>query len=222
MVLVIVYWFVFQKAFHATAVDDCPFILWLIMGLVPWFYFSDALTGGTNTLVEYSYLVKKVVFNIDILPIIKMISNVFVHLFFIVVATIIFAFYGRWPGLYNFQLIYYLFCMMAFVLSLSYLTSAVVVFFRDLSQIIGIALQVLIWITPVMWNISMVQGKAASLLMLNPLYYIVSGYRNSVIWHIGFWHEPYLTVYFWGITILFFVLGTTIFRKLKVHYADVL
>jgi teichoic acid transport system permease protein len=88
IVTVLVYWFVFEKGMHASGINlrsgiTAPFVLWLIAGLVPWFFFQEVLSGGTNALMEYSYLVKKVVFQIDILPIIKLISALFVHLFFI-------------------------------------------------------------------------------------------------------------------------------------------
>lgn len=54
-------------------------MLYLVAGIVPWFFFSDALSGGTNSLLEYNYLVKKVVFNISVLPVVKIISALFVH-----------------------------------------------------------------------------------------------------------------------------------------------
>ena len=84
IVTVLVYWFVFEKGMHASGINlrsgiTAPFVLWLIAGLVPWFFFQEVLSGGTNALMEYSYLVKKVVFQIDILPIIKLISALFVH-----------------------------------------------------------------------------------------------------------------------------------------------
>ena len=75
VIMIFVYWFVFEKGLKPTPVSDAagvaiPFLLWLMAGLVPWFFFSDALSGGTRALLDYSYLVKKVVFQIDILPIV--------------------------------------------------------------------------------------------------------------------------------------------------------
>ena len=116
-----------------------PFILWLVAGLVPWFFVQDGLINGTNALIEYNYLVKKVVFKISILPMVKIISALFVHLFFIVVVLVLYACHGYFPDLYVLQLIYYSFSVFVLILGISYLTSAVVVFFRDLSQIINIA-----------------------------------------------------------------------------------
>ena len=117
IVTVLVYWFVFEKGMHASGINlrsgiTAPFVLWLIAGLVPWFFFQEVLSGGTNALMEYSYLVKKVVFQIDILPIIKLISALFVHLFFIAFTIILYACYGYYPDLYTLQMLYYTFAMM--------------------------------------------------------------------------------------------------------------
>lgn len=86
VITVLLYWFVFEKGLNSKATDlrtgiEIPFVLWLTAGLVPWFYFQEALNGGTGVLVEYSYLVKKVVFQIDMLPVVKMISALLTHLF---------------------------------------------------------------------------------------------------------------------------------------------
>lgn len=59
VVTVIVYSIVFQVVFAQADVGEVPYVLWLITGLVPWFFFNDALNGGTNAMIEYNYLVKK-------------------------------------------------------------------------------------------------------------------------------------------------------------------
>ena len=68
---------------------EVPYLVFLTAGLVPWFYFSEALTNGMMALLEYEYLVKKVVFKISILPIIKIIAATFIHGFFVLVLLIL-------------------------------------------------------------------------------------------------------------------------------------
>ncbi len=229
IVTVLVYWFVFQKGLKQNSISlpsgvDVPFVLWLIAGIVPWFFFSDAWGAGTNTLNEYSYLVKKVVFKISILPIVKIISALFVHMAFVALAVIIYCCYGKFPDIYYLQLIYYSFCVFMLVLGLSYMTSAVVVFFKDLTQIVNIVLQVGIWMTPIMWDLDGMEISPVikGIFRLNPMYYITSGYRNAFIYKVNFWEHPGLTVYFWGFTLALFGIGVLIFRRLKIHFADVL
>lgn len=226
IVTVLVYWFVFGVVMQQRASGDrgLPFVLWLVAGLVPWFFLQEGLISGTNALLEYNYLVKKVVFNVRILPVVKVMSAIFVHFFFVGVVVALYAIMGYFPNLYYLQLIYYSFCVLMLVLAIVYLTSAVVVFFRDLSQIIGIALQVGVWMTPIMWDFTDLglNSVLVKILQLNPMFYIVQGYRDSLINSVGFWEHPGLTAYFWIFTIIVLFIGTKLFKKLQVHFADVL
>ena len=104
VVIVLVYWFVFQIGLNNATAElkqgiTVPFVLWLVSGIVPWFYFSESLSNGTNALLEYNYLVKKVVFNIDILPLVKTIAALFIHAFFVLFMLLLFALYGYYPGI---------------------------------------------------------------------------------------------------------------------------
>lgn len=202
---------------------DVPFVLFLTAGLVPWFYFNEALNHGTNALREYDYLVKKVVFKISILPLIKVIAATFIHVFFVCVLLIVAAIYGYYPGIYTIQLVYYSACLFIFVLALCYTTCAVVVFFKDLSQIINIALQIGMWATPILWDINTISNRRlVSLLKLNPLVYIVNGYRSAIYEKQWFFEDFFSTMYFWIVTVVLFGIGALIFKRLKVHFADVL
>lgn len=222
VITVVVYWFVFQVGLRSGPVDDTPFVLWFVAGLIPWFFFSDALMGGTMSLFEYSYLVKKVVFKISIIPVVKIMSVLFIHLFFVAFTLILFTCYGYVPDKYAFQIIYYSFCLVVFTLGLCYATCAIVVFFKDLSQIVNIFLQIGMWFTPIMWNYKIISPPYQIFFKLNPLFYIVEGYRDSLIDKYWFWERINYSVYFWIITIGLFGFGAIIFRKLKVHFADIL
>lgn len=224
VVTILVYWFVFSVGLKAGNVSDYPFVLYLVSGIIPWFFFQDALNGGTNALIEYNYLVKKVVFKISILPIVKIISALFVHLFFVAFALVLCACYGYIPGLHTLQIFYYSVCTFLLSLGLVYATSAIVIFFRDLTQIISIFLQVGVWLTPIMWDLNMLADYpwAMKLFKLNPMYYIVSGYRESMLGNVWFWEHWGWTLYFWVVTVVLFAVGTVIFKRLKPHFADVL
>lgn len=201
---------------------DVPFVLFLTAGLVPWFFFSEALNNGTNAMLEYNYLVKKVVFKISVLPIIKIIAATFIHAFFVCVLLIVAAVYGYYPTVYTLQIFYYSACLFIFVLALSYSTCAIVVFFRDLTQIINIALQIGMWATPILWDINSLSPAWVTILKLNPLVYIVNGYRSAVYEREWFFEDFFSTMYFWIVTVVLFGIGGAIFKRLKVHFADVL
>lgn len=222
IVTILVYWFVFQIGFRSGTVEEFPFVIWLTAGLVPWFYFSEAWMGATNSLLEYSYLVKKVVFNIDVLPVIKVISALFVNMFFIAFFMIICSAYGYYPTIYAIQIVYFIICEILLVAGLSYITSAIMAFFRDLGQLLNIILQIGMWMTPIMWQNTMIDEQYQFILKLNPMYYIVHGYRSAMLSHEWIFRNFVWTGYFWIVVILLFVIGNRIFKKLKPHFADVL
>ncbi|MDU2679558.1 MULTISPECIES: ABC transporter permease [Clostridium] len=222
IVVVIIYWFVFEVGFKSAPMNDFPFLLWLIAGIVPWFFFNESLLNATNTFLEYSYLVKKVVFKISILPVVKIMSAFYVHLFFILFANIVYISYGYIPSVYMIQSFYYSLCTFVLALGISYITSSIVIFFKDLGQIVSILLQFGMWMTPIMYSEDMMPGSIRWILKINPMYYIVEGYRDTFIRHVWFFDRYNQTIYFWGITLFILIIGIVIFKKLKPHFSDVL
>ena len=227
IVTILVYWFVFQVIFQSRGEAlgegiEIPFVLYLTAGLVPWLYFSEALMSGTDSFRVYNYLVKKVVFKVSILPIIRVIAATFVHVAFVAFILILNIALGNFPTIYWIQILYYSFCMFVFSLAFTYATSSMVVFFKDLTQIINIVLQVGVWAAPIMWSIKQFPEKYRIFIKLNPVYYIINGYRTALYEKTWFWQDFYSTMYFWIITIGVFALGILIFKRLKPHFADVL
>jgi len=219
---ILIFWFVFQVGFKSQPVDNFPFILWLVTGMFPWFYFSEALSNGTNSVTANAFLVKKVVFRVSLLPIIPILSAILIHLFFIFFMFGMFLYYGYAPTVYWIQIFYYLFASSVLILGLSWLTSSVVVFFKDMGQIVAMIIQFGFWLTPIFWSIKMVPEKYHWIISLNPMVYIIDGYRNSMIYHKWFWEESGMTLYFWSTTAVIFVLGALTFKKLRPHFSDVL
>ncbi len=228
VVTVVMYYFVFEVVFTSRAQAastglEIPYALWLTVGLVPWFFFSEALNNGTGALLSYNYLVKKVVFKVSILPIIKLVAATFVHFFFVAFMLVMYHIFGYGPNPYAVQLIYYSICMFVFTLAICYTTCAVVVFFRDLTQIINILLQVGMWATPILWNLDIVTNPTLRMVLkMNPVFYIVNGYRDALFERTWFWEDFFSTAFFWIVTCVLFGIGTLIFKRLKPHFADVL
>lgn len=222
LVNVFIFWFVFQVGFKSLPVDNFPFLLWLVTGMFPWLFVSDSIASATNSIAESSYLVKKVVFRVSLLPIVKILSALIVHVFFIGLLFILFLLYGYSMSAYNFQVVYYLFAAICLALGISFFTATLMIFFKDMGQLVTMILQFGFWGTPIFWSYRIIPEKYLPFLKLNPGYYIVEGYRNCFIYHRWFWQEPHITIYFWVCTILLLLVGGIIFKKLRPHFADVL
>lgn len=219
LVTVLTYWFVFSQIRERGADESYPFIVYLVTGLIPWFFFSDSLLSATNVFREYSYLVKKVVFNVQILPTSKILSSLYTHLFFILIGFGITSLSGIFPTLKALQLIYYLFCLIIFLTGVTWLTASTQPFLPDIMQFINVAMQTIMWTLPILW---IPKGWIQQVLKINPLYYVIQGYRDSFTNGPWFWEHWQYGLYFWGFTIILLLAGSVVFRRLKPHFSDVL
>lgn len=217
-----VLWFVFQVGFKVQPVKNVPFVLWLMAGLIPWFFLSESLIGASNAIVERSYLIKKVVFRATILPLVKVLSNLLIQLCFIILLFAVYLYYGFPLRAYNLQVFYYLGASVALVLGIAWTTSALTVFARDVTQFLQVALQIGFWITPIFWELKLIPPRFHVYLKLNPVFYIAEGYRDAFVNEVWFWQHPYQTPYFWVVTLGLWALGTIVFKRLRPHFADVL
>ena len=228
IVTVLIYWLIFGPIGFKSAppVPNASDVQWLVPGIAPWFFFAEALNCGTGCLQEYNYLVKKVVFKVEMLPIIKLISCLFVHGFFVAIMFVVFLISGKAPQISWLQVFYYGFAASMLALAISYFTSAIQVFFKDMAQIVSICLQFGMWLTPIMYSEQLFLDKgltmAPMILKLNPFYYIAAGYRDSMLTGDGFWMRPTLGLYFWVVTIAMMLVGLKVFKRLRPHFSDVL
>lgn len=222
LITILILWFIFQVGFKTQPVNNFPFVLWLIAAMIPWNFFAECLSSTSNSIQEHSYLVKKIVFRVSILPLVKILSSLFVHLFFILLIFIMYIIYGRYPTIYTIQVLYYLIATVLLVLGLSWISASLILFIKDIGQIINLLLQFGFWLTPIFWTPAMIPQKFQFFIKLNPVYYITEGYRNSFIYKQWFWEHPWETLYFWSVTLVFWIIGTLVFKRLRPHFADVL
>lgn len=222
VITILIYWFVFQVAFQNGPVNNMPYVIWLVSGVVPWFFISEGWGGATGVFIDYSYLVKKVVFDIDMLPAVRVSSAFFVHLFFVVLTFIISAAYGFLPGLLHLQILYYMAAAFILTLALGRITATLTVFARDIGNIVGVMVQFGFWLTPIFWDINAIPEGLHIIFKLNPIYYITEGYRDIFVYNAGFWQKPILTLYFWAVVAVLLIAGNIIFKRLRPHLADMI
>ncbi len=221
-VLIFVFWVVFSVGFKTKPMNDIPFVVWLTAGLAAWFVFSEIVGGAAGSVIANAHLIKKTLFQSQILPVVKIVSCLITHSIFLCVLFLLIVGMRLPFSLFFFQFFYYFFCLAILSLGISWAVAVLNVFIRDVWQIVCVALQVGMWATPILWDVRIMPSIVQSLLKLNPMYYIVQGYRESFIYFVPFWKHPVLTLYFWVLTLMIFFFGAFVFKKLKPHFADVL
>jgi len=222
LITIFILWLVFSVGFKAAPKGGVPFVVWLTAAMAIWNTFSEIIMGSTGSIISNSHLVKKVVFPLSILPVVKLAGSFVTHAVFLVILIVMIALYRMPVSIYWLQFLYYFVAMSVLALGLSWISSSVNIFARDTAQIVNVILQFGFWGTPIFWDLRMMPPKVQFLLKLNPMFYIVQGYRESFIYFVPFWHHWQMTLYYWGITFFVFALGAVIFLRLRPHFADVL
>jgi lipopolysaccharide transport system permease protein/teichoic acid transport system permease protein len=221
LIFVLLLTLVFTVGLRQNPGNGVPFLVFLISGIIAWQLFSQTWGDLTRIINAHAFLVRKGDFPLAILPLAKMLSDLIPHLVLIVVSVLIAWFKGIPPTLYTLQVFYYLTGLLCLLLGLGWLTSAISLFIKDVSNFVGILTQFGFWITPIFWNTDLVPPKFLWLFKLNPAFYFVSGYRDSLIYGIGFWEKPFQALYFWTVTLAILIIGATVFRRLKPHFGEV-
>ena len=222
LIMVFILWLVFSIGFKSAPKGDVPFVVWMTAAMAIWNTFSEAVNGSTNIIVGNSHLVKKVVFPLSILPVVKLVSSFVTHFIFVLMLVVLILLYGLPVSLFWLQALYYFFAMSVLALGLSWITSSINIFARDTRQIVTIVMQIGFWATPIFWDLTIMPEGVQRVLKLNPMFYIVQGYRDSFIFFVPFWEHWQMTLYFWGVAAFIFMIGSIVFLRLRPHFADVL
>lgn len=223
IVMACVYIFVFSLIARAAPVGSgVPYSLWMLPGLIVWFVFSESVSSGVNTLTEYSYLVKNIKFDTFILPNVKVVAAFIIHVFFIVLIFVIYLLNGIPIKLNMLQLPYYMFATFCFSLAVTRIFCCIQPFFKDLSSAVEILLMVGIWACPIMWDLAILPEQYRIFFKLNPLYHLVTGYRECYMGDLWVWNHLLSFAEFWVVTMALDLWGRRLFRRLSSQFADVL
>lgn len=224
-VTIFVYWFTFQIGLrHGSSVEGYSFFLWLIAGLIPWFYMSDMITGGTECVRKYSYLVTKMKFPISTIPTFFSISKFIVHLFLTAIMIIIFACMGYPPDIYMLQLPIYMLLSFLFFTTFASFTSLLACISKDFSNLVKSLVTAVFWLSGVLWNVNTMADIPwlKKLLKVNPITYLVEGYRNCFIHKTWIWESPKTLIAFLILLLILVIASLWAHKKLKKEIPDVL
>ena len=222
LMTILIYWFVFSVGFRIQPMGNIPFIVVFLCGLIPWMAFSETISASTNAVTANAHLVKKTTFPTEILPVVHLVASMVTQLIMLAILAVLMAVNGISFSPYNLQFVYYLLGMSVFCVGLGWMVSALNVFYRDVGQIVTVLLNMWFWLTPIVWPLKMLPDRCQFFIKLNPIYYVVQGYRASFFRHTWFWENWQLGGYFWAVSLVMFLAGGLLFRKLKPDFPEVL
>ncbi|MCI8352152.1 MAG: ABC transporter permease [Clostridia bacterium] len=198
--------------------NEKNYVIFLCCGLIPWTFFSTAITRAAFTMIENGNIIKKVYFPREILPI-SIVTSEAIN--FLISTIIIIAFvliYG--VGITKFILYYPIIFLVQYILILgiSFIVSSITVYVRDLQHLIGVALQLLFYATPIVYNVNTIPENFKWILNLNPMTYVINAYRDIFYNQVAPDVKSLLIVA--GIMIAICIVGYMIFNKLQKGFAE--
>ncbi|EWH22194.1 ABC transporter permease [Bacillus haynesii] len=231
LIQMLAYWFVFgigirKSSEMVTGVGEVPFIIWMLAGLIPWFFISPTILDGSNSVYKRINMVAKMNFPISSLPSVAIAANLFSYFVMMAIYVIVLLAFGIYPNLQWLEYIYYLFCMIVFMFAFSLFNSTISVLVRDYQFLLQSVTRLLFFLLPIFWDIStqLVDKHPALLnvIKLNPLFYIIDGFRNSFLGGSWFFEDATYMLYFWAFTLLLLTVGAVLHMKFRDRFVDFL
>lgn len=198
------------------------YLPWLVCGMAVWTFFSSTLLSGVRVFKKYSYLLKRWKFDMSLLPVANIIACSIVHLVFLTMTILLIVASGIPLTFFALQFLYYFFALCCLLLGSIWISASLAIFVKDVEHILGLAIQVGFWVSPIFWSIDTLPEKYHSWVKLNPIYYIINGYRESFLSHKPFWENPNDALFFWIITLVVLAIGRWTYNKLRPSFGDVL
>ncbi|AGN38139.1 teichoic acids export ABC transporter permease subunit TagG [Bacillus paralicheniformis] len=231
LIQMLAYWFVFgigirKSSEMVTGVGEVPFIIWMLAGLIPWFFISPTILDGSNSVYKRINMVAKMNFPISSLPSVAIAANLFSYFVMMAIYVMVLLGFGIYPNLQWLEYIYYLFCMIVFMFAFSLFNSTISVLVRDYQFLLQSVTRLLFFLLPIFWDISTQLGDKHPALLnvikLNPLFYIIDGFRNSFLGGSWFFEDATYMLYFWLFTFLLLLVGSILHMKFRDKFVDFL
>lgn len=224
-VYILVFWFALEVGLRSAdqTGSDVPYILWLMGGLVPWFYIQEILGTGINIFKRYSYLVTKIKFPLSGIPTIFSISTFVIQLGLVLALLAVYFLCGQPMDLYLLQLPVALVLMFLFFNMFSLVTSLLSAISKDFMNLMKTLSTPLFWLSGVIFNVYNLHLPIVEfILMFNPITFIVTMYRCAVYDKMWIWDKPEAVIGFAIVFALTLIVTLVIYRRTHEEVADVL
>ncbi len=224
VVTIFIYWFAMSIGLRSGhAHGDYPYFLWLVSGLVPWFYMSDMLNRGTDCMRKYRYLITKIHYPVSTIPTFVSLSNMGVQCILLLVVYVIFCAMGFFPGLYSFQILFYILLDFLFFTAWSLFAGPISALSQDFSNLVKSFVFALLWVSGIFYDVDSLHNQVVVwILRANPITYLATGFRESFMRQDWFWEHPVRLAVFLAELVLMFVLSWWSYKKLRKEMPDVL
>lgn len=217
------YFLVFGIAMNRKDQEGIPYLPWVIIGFCAWWFIQPCIVQGCSAIFSKTNVITKMKFPVSILPMTICVKEMFNHGCMLLIAFVVLLMTGYYPNIYWFGLLYYALCAIALIEALALITSVLTMLWRDIKKLITSLMRMLLYLSGVLWVGGFGDLPVLNFIMkLNPVYYIVQGYRDSIFFEKTFLDHPALSIYFWLLIILMFSVGCHLMYKFKTKFIDMI
>ena len=223
-ITIFVFWFAIEMGLRKGQVhNDMPFFLWLIAGMIPWFYMRDNITGGANSIRRRKNLVTTIKYPVSTIPTLVSTSTMFTHLGLLLVMIIIFMLFGYMPTVYYLQLPIYMAMMYLFFTSWDLFSGMICCISKDFLQLVRSLVQAFFWLSGILYDPNSIEIPwIKTLLNFNPVTILVTGYRNCFIYKLWIWEVPEQILSFVIVYGLMSLLAIWAYKRLRKEIPDMI
>ncbi len=200
--------------------DGVPYPVFAYAGLVPWFFFSNSVASGTLSLVTYRNIVTKTYFPREIIPLAQVCSRLIDFSVAAALYGLLMMYYKVTLGAWAWSAVFFFVLLMLFTIGVTFATSAIDVFYRDVNPVVQIGLQLWLYLTPVPYPLSAAPARFRFFFVLNPLSAIVEGFRSAIVFN----RPPdwQLTGISAVMIVAVFAIAFVTFKRMDKYFADVI
>lgn len=196
------------------------YTLFLLSALFPWHWFSTSLIMSTGVLINNITLIKKVLFPRHFLILSAVISQLVNLLFALPIILVFVYYYGKTPSLiWLIGIPILIIIQFMITVGIALLISILNAFFRDMEYIIGVVLNLLFWLTPIIYPLDAVPGEYRIILFINPITHLMIAWRELFLHNSIMWQNIMLSLIS-GISFLF--VGLWVFNSLNKKLNEVI
>jgi len=215
------FWLVFGLGIRGGApVDGFPFLIWLLSGMVPWLFFNRGITSGSTSINSKAGIIFKIKYPISTVPVGTIIHCLYDHFILLCIMAVVFFANGIFPSIYWFNLLYYISFTFVFLVSISMMLSVIVRLAPDVGRLIASLMQMLFFLTPILWQETYLPPWVLRIFSANPVRYVVMGFRNSLLYEYHFFEFHWRIAFFWPVTIVILIFGCWLQRKFAHRFVD--
>lgn len=220
---IFVYWFVFSVGLRVLPdKGEYSYAVWMMTGIFPWLTISSAMLNATGSIHRAANIVKNMKLPLSLIPAKSVMAAAINHGYMLVILVPVLVLNKVHISIYTVQLVYYMACALYFLVGFSLLASAIDAVFKDFQKFLSPTIKLLFYVSAVVWPLDSLDKNLQIILHLNPVVYIIEGYRGCFLYSQEFWTAGLYSVMFWCVSTIIFIMGCCLHVKLRERFIDLI